>query len=207
MGNNEFLFINISNHPFEKWSPKQQRAALELTFNHGKTLNVRRMGKDLTDEELRKAVEVADVPFPEVPLEWDENFAYEWLLGNYYRLLRRVPDVIMIQGEFTFSFFLVNLLMKIYPQSTLFVSAHSRRLCVENPDGTRTYKFEFDGFNIYRREIPKYWEVSLPSWRVDPSKSMQSLSEHVDRKNLEEFLQKKLDLRVVEKRIREGGEK
>jgi len=34
---------------------------------------------------------------------------------------------------------------------------------------------------------------------------MKELSEHVDRKNLEEFLQKKLDVLVVEKRIVEGG--
>lgn len=122
------MMLNVSNHPFEKWSPEQKEAAVK---NYGP---------------------VTDVPFPNVP-PGTTTGAVETLARKLYdEHIEPVndsmgePKAVLVQGEMTLVYMLVDLLRMEGIQA---VAATTERVSVDNPDGTKTSTFRFVQFRPY----------------------------------------------------------
>ena len=82
-------FINFTNHPSAQWPPEQTAAALAL------------------------GALIEDVPFPQVPPEWDTRQVKE-LAEQYVReLAQKQPAAVLCQGEFTLAFHVVEGLKRL----------------------------------------------------------------------------------------------
>lgn len=150
-------FINLSNHPSNKWSEKQMNSALEM------------------------ADEIIDLPFPNINSDWDtvrytHIIDFDALIRNK-RAKRTDIDygsdsakifrdfesyhsnentIVMVMGEMCYTHYLVNLLQK---EGYTVICSTTERNTVENEDGTKIVKFEFCKFRTY--EIPKreYFDI------------------------------------------------
>lgn len=124
------MFINISNHPSSRWDAKQLEAALELTSDNN----------------------VMDVPFPAVPATATTADIITIADGLHHTVMANKPSAIMIAGEFTLAYTLIELCLRA---GIKVVAACSDRRTKEvvNEDGTTTKItiFEFVQF----REFPK----------------------------------------------------
>lgn len=124
------MLINLSNHPYDNWSEKQKEAS-QL---YGK---------------------VVDLPFPAVPstaTEKDILSLADEVLDRIVEMLDGDPDsAVMVQGEFTLTFALVNLLRE---RGIRAISACSERRVTElvGDDGNpkKEVEFCFEGFREYR---------------------------------------------------------
>lgn len=118
------MFLNFSNHPFAMWS-------------------------DIQIEEAGKYGEIVDLSFPNIPgkLSKDEVMI---LVEEYLKKVEELnPDIVMCQGEFTFTFNMVNALKK---RGVKVVSACAERNVIEYFDGNINKKeaeFVFLGFREY----------------------------------------------------------
>lgn len=124
------MFINISNHPSNRWGKKQLEAA-----------------KALTNDGL-----VGDIPFPTVSATASSSEVISMADSLYSDIMSKRPDAVMVAGEFTLTYTIIKLLMQ---HGVKVVAACSDR-CVQevvNEDGTttKTVNFEFIQF----REFPK----------------------------------------------------
>lgn len=124
------LFINISNHPSSKWDVKQINAALEMS-NNGP---------------------IIDMSFPNIDPCMTSNDVID-LADDYFTKVNNLIDeyeadyvVFHVMGEMTFTFNLVKLLNEngyhCYASTT-------KRLVVEDNNGTKISKFEFIQFREY----------------------------------------------------------
>jgi len=125
------MLINFTNHPGDKWSKNQYETAIK-TYGS-----------------------VIDYKFPEVPPEATED-EIEELANKYFSMIAAAfdscanepyPNAVHIQGEFTFVFRLVAMLLN---SGIKCVASTTKRIVTENDDGTQTYKFEFVKFREYR---------------------------------------------------------
>lgn len=125
------MFINLSNHPSDSWGEEQKNAAQHWG-------------------------DIYDIPFPQIDPTITEN-ALDNLLEEYFQKILEyrkqasaAPFIVMIQGEFVFSF---RLIVKIKEQGIKVVAAQSRRLVRESLDENRNYVkkscFQFVGFREY----------------------------------------------------------
>ena len=119
------VFINVSNHKHESWSKEQ----MEMANSYGK---------------------VIDLPFPAVnpsaSIEEIKTLAY-----NYFEKIKEYDNpVVMIQGEYTFTYKLVSLCLQ---NSIKAVSACTERVVTERicEDGTteKNSVFKFVQFREY----------------------------------------------------------
>ncbi|MCR5608344.1 MAG: toll/interleukin-1 receptor domain-containing protein, partial [Lachnospiraceae bacterium] len=124
----ESVFINCSNHPSVNWSDKQIEAA-------------------------EKFGNIIDIPFPDVDPELDEekiNFLAEIYCN---RILQYKKAVVMVQGEYTFSFALVS---KLIGMGITVVACCSKRIVNEKvlEDGTtqKIINYDFVKFRKYFEE-------------------------------------------------------
>ena len=118
-------FINLTNHPSAGWSEKQLRAAQAYGT-------------------------VVDLPFPRVSPAWTDG-EIDRVAGEYLDLiLRRGNPVVLLQGDFLFTYRLIRLLKKA---DIRVVTACCERKAAETvcPDGTvrKSSVFEFDSFKEY----------------------------------------------------------
>lgn len=119
------VFVNFSNHPSNDWSEDQIEAA-------------------------RKYGEVVDVPFPSLEPGLDE--ADIQTIGNVCieKIIAEKPTVVMCQGEFTLTFYVVSSLLE---KGITCVAACTKRVASETKleDGTvrKESLFVFDGFRKY----------------------------------------------------------
>jgi len=138
------LFLNISNHPSNKWSEEQKSAALKL----------------VADEEACWDGMIIDIPFPAVsPNIGGDDIAK--MADEVIDLIRRhftkeiiqrlltepLPSpVIHVMGEMGLTFYLVDKLRALG-----FPCAHSttERVVEEKPDGTKVSQFRFVKFRFY----------------------------------------------------------
>ena len=124
------MFINLSNHPSSKWDIKQLEAALELTSDN----------------------QIKDIPFPAVPATATTADIIKIADGLHHTVMENKPKVIMIAGEFTLAYTMINLCLSA---GVKVVAACSERRTHEvvNEDGTTTKitVFQFIQF----REFPK----------------------------------------------------
>lgn len=119
------MFVNVSNHPSELWLDKQKECAL----CYG---------------------DIVDVTFPAIHKDYDSN-KYDELVELYYeRIMGLYPDVVMVQGEFVFTYRLVG---KLKASGIRVVSARSERVCQEFKDENNVIHkhsiFEFIDFVNY----------------------------------------------------------
>lgn len=121
------MLINLSNHPFEKWSENQKHIA---ESNYGN---------------------VVDLPFPEIPPE--SNLEYVTNLADNY--ITKIQDLINqyksefnavhIMGELTFVYVIVN---KLKEKNIPAVASTTKRDVVDTPEG-KFSKFNFTRFRNY----------------------------------------------------------
>lgn len=122
------MFLNFSNHPSEKWSEAQIK-------------------------EASKYGEIIDISFPSVGA--DKQSSEILVMASEYvnRILNMTTsdDAIMVQGEFTLAYAVIDALLK---NGRYVLSACSERIVVEDigQDGTykKTASFDFRGFREYR---------------------------------------------------------
>ncbi len=122
------MFVNFSNHSSTTWDDRQYKAA----NYYG---------------------EIIDIPFPEVPpISGEEDV--EKLATRYAdKILKEISanDAVMVQGEFTLTYAVINLLRQ---SGIKVVSACSERDVVERIDEhgntIRKSKFRFVRFREYK---------------------------------------------------------
>lgn len=119
------MFINLSNHFSDKWSKKQIEAA-------------------------RIYGEIINLPFPQVnPQSTSEDM--DKLADNYYDRITYFNDpVVMLQGEFIFTF---RVTVKLKEAGIKVLAGRSERKVIESVNGEglveRKSVFEFVGFMEY----------------------------------------------------------
>jgi len=118
-------FVNISNHNSKDWGDKQTCAA----GLYG---------------------EIVDIPFPYInPRSNSEDI--DRLVDYYFeKVMNYAPAAVMLQGEFVFTFRLVNRLKAV--EINVLASSTERKVTEElMPDGTvrRSSFFEFIAFREY----------------------------------------------------------
>lgn len=119
------VFINLSNHPSSQWSAEQLNAA-------------------------RKLGEVMDIPFPQIdpqaPAEEIQRQASS--LFSYISALEN--PVVMVQGEFTFTYQLVRLLQQAGIRAVVSCSQRiSREYVNEKGETVKEAAFRFEGFRDF----------------------------------------------------------
>ena len=121
----ERIFINYTNHPAAKWSEAERRAA----------------------EAFGRIV---DLPFPNIPPEWDESAVAELAASEAEKIFAMEPVAVLIQGEFTFSYALIE---RLKTARVVCIAATSERVVHETTDDAghtvRTSTFRFVRFRAY----------------------------------------------------------
>lgn len=119
------LFINLSNHPSSTWDEKQLAAAREYGV-------------------------VVDVPFPAVSAEATteelEAIAQDLLEQVGVITKKNTDSTIHVMGEMNLTYILVGRLQHLGYRC---VASTTVRNAVDNPDGTKTSKFQFVQFREY----------------------------------------------------------
>ena len=116
------MLINLSNHPFEKWSDRQKDAALQ------------------------KYGSVKDVAFPLIPPE--ANSSEVDLIAQEYEeaILPLNLSAVHIMGELTFTYQMVVRLKALHIEC---IASTTQRNVEMREDGTSISKFEFVKFRKY----------------------------------------------------------
>jgi CRISPR-associated protein Csx16 len=114
-------FVNLSNHPTEKWDEAQKRAALDL------------------------AERIDYVEFPAVPPDADEQ-AIGILAHNCLAEIPREATHALVQGEFTLT---VELVRRLQARGVTCLAATSTRNVEEEADGRKVSTFTFVRFRAY----------------------------------------------------------
>jgi len=117
-------FLNITNHPSNKWSGEQTAAALGM------------------------AREIAEFGFPNI----DPHATAEEVMARAVNTAIGISNsyhsaVVLIQGESNFAFALASILRRHYKYRVY--AATSERIAVTNEDGTITKSFKFVQFREY----------------------------------------------------------
>ena len=126
----ETLFINLSNHPSQKWSPKQIERALEIVDN----------------------CPIVDMQFPDIDPEMTTNEVQDLASDYIDKILDLLDDyecdncIVHIMGEMTFTYALVN---KLKAEGYTCVASTSWRDVEIMPDGSKQVKFHFCRFRKY----------------------------------------------------------
>ncbi|MBP5330840.1 MAG: hypothetical protein J6Y89_03200 [Lachnospiraceae bacterium] len=123
----QYIFVNLSNHPSQKWDTDQREAA-------------------------QKYGDIVDLPFPVVPPDHDENDISKLAEECISRIMSLEGNIVcaMVQGEFTLTFAIVKRLIQ---QGIEVVSACSERNTIERTDENgeiiRETRFKFVRFRRY----------------------------------------------------------
>jgi len=120
------MFINVSNHPSRKWSQEQLQAAQELLYE---------------DDAI------VDIQFPNVAPD-GATFDVQLLAEKLYEKIESMtfgtcfPTTVMVQGEFSLTHTLTNLLLKADYGCIVACSERSLQESIL-PDGTTSKKAVF----------------------------------------------------------------
>lgn len=121
------MLINCTNHPYEIWTDTQKKAA-EI---YG---------------------EVLDLPFPHIEPEFTDQDLRKLTDDFINKIKEYSPSAVMVAGEFTFAFMLVDKLLR---DNVKVICSCSRRMTIEikKDDGTNEKKsiFQFERFREYVR--------------------------------------------------------
>lgn len=122
------MFINLTNHPSQKWGEEQLKAASEYGS-------------------------IYDLPFPEIDPYSDEEDLQK-LCEKYIEIIKEFANLkeesetvtIHIMGEVTFTFILTDALIK---RGFNCIASTSRRNVIELSDGKKEVEFQFTRFRRY----------------------------------------------------------
>ncbi|NLZ83990.1 MAG: hypothetical protein GX915_10045 [Clostridiales bacterium] len=114
------MFVNFSNHPFERW----EREQIEVAKRYG---------------------EILDIPFPEIPSQWSNKQTQIKAKECADMIMAYNPSVVMCQGEYTLTYQVVAMLKE---RGIKVVAACSERM-VEELEGRKVIKFKFEQFREY----------------------------------------------------------
>lgn len=120
------MLINLTNHPFEKWSDAQKQAAMQFG-------------------------ECIDLPFPFVDPMADKTDIDQLTDQYLQKILEMAQDedteiVVHLMGEISFVY---TLLEKLRVCNILSVLSTTERVSVDLGDGERVIKFNFVRFRSY----------------------------------------------------------
>ena len=118
------MFINLTNHPGDKWSDKQRQSAEEYG-------------------------EIYDIKFPDIDSKMSSEQVKEFAAEYVDEIVKRNPKCVLCQGEFTFSYQVISLLKQ---KGIKTVAACSERHTSEMVAGdvtSRVSLFEFVQFREY----------------------------------------------------------
>ena len=119
------IFVNHTNHPSERWSAEQISAA-------------------------KVYGEIVDVPFPAISAEAAADEVRELVQGQLKKILALEPAIVLCQGEFNYTFAMVEQLKNF---GVSVVAATSKRVAHEEilPDGStrQVSVFRFVQFREY----------------------------------------------------------
>ena len=114
------MLINLSNHPYEKWSQQQITESQKLFGN------------------------VEDVAFPNVPPQWDSPDVLKLAGETVQDITKQYSDFsVLIAGEQSF---LVAAVQLFQQQGIDAYCATSERIVSQNHDGSKNIVFEFVRF-------------------------------------------------------------
>lgn len=134
------IFLNISNHPIEKWEPEQIIDAIEFTFKKGE--------RDDSFKE-REGKFLKNLPFPSIDPHSTKKGYLLKLRTEYLKKVQALGDeeevVVHLMGEQGFCYLLINGLKGL--GYTVLYSTTER--VVEEKDGVKTSKFKFIQFREY----------------------------------------------------------
>lgn len=120
------IFVNHTNHLSAKWSPEQIIAA-------------------------EKYGEIVDFPFPNIDADWNENQISELVEVNGKKILAMNPAAVLCQGEFSYTYAMINYLKK---NNIPVLAAASERvveeLITENGATQKLSLFKFVKFRQYQ---------------------------------------------------------
>ena len=121
------MLINCTNHPYEIWNEPQCKAASVYG-------------------------EVVDLPFPPIEPFWSPEQLRQLARETAQKIEGKDPEAVLVAGEFTFVFMLVD---KLLADGVTVLSTCSKRITtgVKKPDGTNEKKsvFAFECFRKYER--------------------------------------------------------
>ena len=119
------MLINLSNHPSDKWSEKQLICASEYG-------------------------EVIDLPFPSVDPHGTSQYIDDLVQAYFDRIMEFKDPVVMLQGEYLFTYRLIN---KLKAAGIKVLASCSERRTIEYTDEngytSRKSEFEFVSFKEY----------------------------------------------------------
>lgn len=118
-------FINYTNHPSANWSEAQRQAA-------------------------QLYGDIIDMDFPEIEPHWDEEQVASLACQQAEKIIAKKPVAVLVQGEFTFSYMLISLLL----QADIKVLAACSQRCTESvinekQETIRRSVFKFVRFRQY----------------------------------------------------------
>jgi len=124
-------FVNVSNHPSEKWSVEQRKAAEKFGV-------------------------IIDIPFPTIPPSAGPRELFEILMNlekSIFDAIGKTPHkpVLHIMGEMGFCFMAVIHFKKVFGWRC--IHSTTERIVTENADGTKTSRFQFVQFREYQSSI------------------------------------------------------
>lgn len=117
------MFINLTNHPSERWSQEQLNAA-------------------------RQYGEVIDLPFPIIEPTFSKE-DIQCCVKDYVKTIQGIKDdktVVHVMGEMTFTYNIVNALKEM--GITCLASTTERNITM-TPDGKKISEFKFVQFREY----------------------------------------------------------
>ncbi len=136
------IFINLSNHPLEKWTPEQITGCGILSRQNGN----------------QGVISLHDIPFPNIDPCMTKTRIEELVdehIRQIYRLLydqgasKEMTHFLHIMGEMGFTFCFLQKLKEIKEFTIMAVHSTTERSVVENPDGSKTARFRFVQFRPY----------------------------------------------------------
>ena len=118
-------FINYTNHPSINWSEAQRQAA-------------------------QLYGDIIDMDFPEIEPHWAEEQVVSLACQQAEKIIAQKPVAVLVQGEFTFSYMLISLLL----QADIKVLAACSQRCTESvinekQETIRRSVFKFVRFRQY----------------------------------------------------------
>lgn len=116
------MLLNLSNHPFAQWGDTQKQAA------------------------ITRYDAVKDLPFPKIDPQWTRDEIAQ-LADEYELKIREInPAAVHIMGEMTFTYALVNRLIKA---GFICIASTTERVVTEDGKGQKTSVFRFVQFRNY----------------------------------------------------------
>ena len=115
------MLINCTNHPYARWNTLQRKAAAQYGL-------------------------VLDMPFPKIEPQYSSDDLRRIVKTYADSIEDRHPDAVLVTGEFSFTFMLVD---KLLTDGLKVLCTRSKRLAREsiNPDGSSEKRTVFRNMN------------------------------------------------------------